>query len=33
MQINYANQLKYREQSLEKQARIDVQFEDINKKN
>ena len=32
MQINYANQLKYREQSLEKQARIDVQFEDINKK-
>ena len=32
MQIHYANQLKYREQSLEKQARIDVQFEDINKK-
>ena len=32
MQIHYANQLKYREQSLEKQAKIDVQFEDINKK-
>lgn len=32
MQINYNNQLKYREQSLEKQAQINRSFEDIDNK-
>ena len=32
MRINYAKQLEYREQSLEKQAIIDNQFKDINEK-